>query len=133
MSPSVKCILCYNQKQKPYLQTAYSGDGWSVPVIGAVLTGLLSIILPYKLNYMPPVSLIHWGTHDDFPAPKDEWFTSRGGPLLVGAHGGIIHRLLDRPRRVGPVAIAESEDGETLSFIRSDNDEGSEPWVVANP
>ncbi len=106
-------------------------------MVGAVLAGLLSIILPYKLNYMPPVSLIHWGTHDDFPAPREEWFTARGGPLVVGAHGGIIHNRVGHPR-IGPGAIAESEDGETLSLNGNDNGNGSDNscdnrWMLADP
>ena len=46
-------------------------------MVGAVLTALLAVLLPFKLNLMPPPGLIHWGTFMDFPIPDLEWLTVR--------------------------------------------------------
>ena len=46
-------------------------------MVGAVLTAVLAVVLPFKLKLMPPHGLIHWGTFMDFPIQPQEWSTRR--------------------------------------------------------
>jgi|OrbCmetagenome_4_1107370.scaffolds.fasta_scaffold06067_2 hypothetical protein len=52
-------------------KNACSGDGWSVPVVGAVLSAVMTILIPHKLNCRVPRGLSHWSSHNDFPCRWD--------------------------------------------------------------
>ncbi|CAK9042246.1 Hypothetical protein (Fragment), partial [Durusdinium trenchii] len=52
---------------------ALSGDSWTVPVAGALITTVLAFLLPYKLGKKAPILLSDFLTHNDFPITESEW------------------------------------------------------------